>query len=79
MKYTLPKQFAPLTYGVMQAAVTSAVATTVGMLQTPFNGSNAAIHWLLNWSLSWLAMLPVVVLISPLLQRAVLSLTKPMD
>ncbi|MEQ1652736.1 MAG: DUF2798 domain-containing protein [Hyphomicrobium sp.] len=79
MKLSIPKRFAPLTYGVLQAAITSAVATTVSMLQSPYDSSNAAILWLLNWSLSWLAMLPVVVLVSPVLQRAVLSLIEPVD
>ena len=79
MKCSIPKRFAPLTYGILQAAVTSAVATTVGTLQSPADSAGMAISWLTNWSLSWLAMVPIVVLVSPLLQRAVLSLVEPLE
>lgn len=77
MRPVIPKRFAPLMYGVLQAAITSAVATTVAVLQVPERGLDAVLYWLACWSLSWLAMLPVVILVSPLLQRAVRSLTGP--
>jgi hypothetical protein len=76
MKLRIPRRFAPLTYGVIQAAITSAVATTIAT----FQGSPkelGIVWWLTCWIFSWLAMLPIVVLVSPLIQRAVLSLTDP--
>jgi hypothetical protein len=75
MRPVIPKRFAPLTYGILQAAITSAVATTVAVLQSPEHGLDAVLYWLACWSLSWLAMLPVVIAVSPLLRRAVQSLT----
>jgi hypothetical protein len=71
----IPRRFAPLVYGIIQAAITSAVATTIATGRSGTSGLDAARYWLSCWSLSWLAMLPVVVLVSPLIQRAVLSLT----
>ena len=73
----IPRRFAPLAYGIIQAAITSAVATSIATYQSGASGPDAAGYWLTCWSLSWLAMLPVVVLVSPLIQRAVLSLTGP--
>jgi hypothetical protein len=75
----LPHRYAPLVYGIIQAAVTSAVATSVATYQSGASGLTAARYWLGCWSLSWLAMLPIVVLFSPLIQRAVLSLTGPVE
>lgn len=72
-------RFAPLVYGVIQAAITSAVATTIATFQAGLSGFSLLRYWLGCWSLSWLAMLPVVVLVSPLIQRAVRSLTAPVD
>ena len=74
-----PRRFAPLLYGIIQAAITSAVATTIATFQSSLTGLGAARYWLGCWSLSWLAMLPVVVLVSPLIQRAVISVTDKGD
>lgn len=71
----IPRRFAPLLYGIIQAAITSAVATTIATVQSDLTGLGAARYWLGCWSLSWLAMLPVVVLVSPLIQRAVVFAT----
>lgn len=79
MRPVIAKRFAPLTYGILQAAITSAVATTVAVLQASATGLDAVVYWLVCWSLSWMAMLPVVILVSPLLQRAVRALTDPRD
>jgi hypothetical protein len=73
----IPRRFAPLVYGVIQAAITSAVATSIATYQVNATGLAAIWYWLSCWSLSWLAMLPVVILVSPSIQRAVLSLTEP--
>lgn len=75
----VPRRFAPLLYGIIQAAITSAVATTIATFQSDLTGVSAARYWLGCWSLSWLAMLPVVVLVSPLIQRAVISVTDKGD
>jgi hypothetical protein len=71
----IPKRFAPLVYGVIQAAITSAVATTIATVQAGEHGMSAVRYWLACWSMSWLLMLPVVIVISPLIQKAVASLT----
>lgn len=79
MKPIIPRRYAPLSYGILQAGITSAVATTVGVWQAPALSSGVIATWLTTWGLSWLAMLPIVVLVSPLLQRAVNALvdTRP--
>ena len=73
----IPRRFAPLTYGIIQAAITAAVATTIATLQAPMMGSAALWYWLKCWGTSWVAMLPVVILVSPLIRRAVEFLTEP--
>lgn len=72
----IPQRYAPIVYGVIQAAITSAVATTIATLQAGRAGLAEFVwYWIGCWTMSWLLMLPVVVFISPLIQRAVLVLT----
>ncbi len=72
----LPRHYAPFVYGVIQAAITSAVATIIATYQMASLDLHFIIYWLQCWTLSVLTMLPVVILVSPLIQRAVFSLTE---
>lgn len=72
----LPRRYAPFAYGMIQAAVTSAVATAIATHQIARFDLQFALYWLSCWALSLLTMLPVVILVSPLIQRAVISLTE---
>jgi len=72
----LPRRYAPFVYGMIQAAVTSAVATIIATYQIAHLDLQFTVYWLECWGLSLLTMLPVVILISPLIQRAVISLTE---
>jgi hypothetical protein len=69
----LPQKYAPLVYGVIQAAITTAVATAIATQQA-FNARFLQ-DWLFAWGLAFLTMLPVVVFVSPLIQRCVSALT----
>lgn len=71
----LPRRYAPFVYGVLQAAITTGIATLVTALTFADTRLNFAEVWLKPWLLAWLTMLPVVLLIAPLIQRAVLWLT----
>lgn len=76
MAIGIPHRYAPIAYGVIQAAITTAVATTIATLQSDHAGLiEFAWYWLGCWAASWLLMLPVVVFLSPLIQRVVLALT----
>lgn len=72
----LPRRFVPYVYGMIQAAITTGVATAIaaGQLATP--DMHFVRYWLSCWLLSWATMLPVVVLVAPLIQRIVASLTE---
>jgi hypothetical protein len=73
----LPQQYAPFVYGIIQAAITTAVATGIATHQMIDFNIRFVADWLLAWGLAFLIMLPVVVLVSPLIQRCVLALTVP--
>ena len=67
----LPQQYAPLVYGIIQAAITTAVATGIATHQlTDFNVRFVE-EWLLAWGISFLTMLPVVIFFAPVIRRAV--------
>lgn len=61
---------------MIQAAITTAVATAIATYQG-MGASGFPFQWMLSWGLAWLTMLPVVIGVSPLIQRAVLALTVP--
>ena len=71
----LPARFAPILYGVIQVAMTTAVATAVGVYQSTSWGSAAVLRWVAAWLAAWLLLLPVVIVISPLLHRLVAAIT----
>jgi uncharacterized membrane protein len=71
----LPNRFAPLVYGILQVAVTTAVATAVAVHQSSGLGPAYLWRWLTSWVAAFLMMLPVVVVISPVVKRVVAALT----
>jgi hypothetical protein len=71
----LPQQYAPLVYGIVQAAITTAVATVIATLQLT---DSICDLWRNGYWLGvspFLTVLPVVVFVAPLIQRCVLGLT----
>jgi hypothetical protein len=73
----IPRRFAPYIYGMIQAAITSAIASAIATNQLTMSGLEFAAYWLKSWGLAWLTMLPIVVLIAPYIQRAVIAMTVP--
>jgi len=71
----LPRQWAPLIYGVIQAAITTGVATAIATLQLTDFKLRFVEEWLFAWGLAFLTMLPVVIFVSPFIQPCVLALT----
>ena len=71
----LPRRYAPLVYGIIQAAITTAVATAIATHHLTDLGMRFFEEWSFAWALAFLTMLPVVVFISPLIQRCVLAMT----
>lgn len=76
LRFYLPRRFAPMTYGLIQAAITTAVATTVSFVQSSNSVGLSPAHWLICWGYSLIATLPIVIIVSPVIQRMVLALTK---
>jgi hypothetical protein len=72
-----PKHYAPFVYGIIQAAVTTALATAIATHQWMAFGLDFLGQWLVSWLLAWATMLPVVIFVSPLIQRCVAALTTP--
>ena len=77
MAGSIPTRYAPFIYGILQSAVTTGVATGIATQQLLGFGMEFAQRWLYVWAIAWLTMLPVVLLVAPLLQRAVVALTGP--
>jgi hypothetical protein len=71
----LPQQFAPLVYGIVQAAITTKKEPAIATHQLTDFHLRFVQEWLMAWGLAFLTMLPVVVFVSPFIQRGVLALT----
>ena len=68
-----PQKFAPYAYGILQAALTTAVATAIAIYPLAHSSMEFMERWMLAWGIAWVTMLPVVLLASPIIQRAVHS------
>ncbi len=70
----LPYRYAPYAYGVLQAAITSAVATAIAIVPIAHSLLEFVERWMVAWAIAWVTMLPVVLLAAPFIQRAVMRL-----
>ncbi|HRK18141.1 MAG TPA: DUF2798 domain-containing protein [Hyphomicrobiaceae bacterium] len=64
-------RLALLLYGVVQAALTTGIATLIGSWRLSATVSEFLANWSLSWALAWLTMLPAVIFASPAIRRAV--------
>lgn len=66
----LPSRYSHFAFGVIQAGITSSIAAAIASI--PFIDKGLFFrHWLESWGISWLAMLPVVLLAAPFIRRMV--------
>jgi hypothetical protein len=59
-----------LVFGLIQSAITCAVAAGVASVPLLETGS-FAFHWAKAWAISWVSMLPVVILATPFIRALV--------
>jgi hypothetical protein len=71
----VPRSYAHLVYGVIQSGLTSAVAAAVASFDLLADGSFFT-HWLWSLLVSWVLMLPIVLVAAPFVQRLTLRLTR---
>lgn len=73
----LPRQYAPYVFGVIQAAITTGIATAIAPYQSNGIADAFFVRWAAAWGLSWLAMPPVVIGVAPIILRTVMAMTTP--
>ncbi len=64
----IPRKYQHLIYGVIQSGVTCAVASGISTYGAVSLEQYLA-HWFTSWIVSWVFMLPVVVLASPYIRK----------
>jgi peptidoglycan/LPS O-acetylase OafA/YrhL len=69
-----PQRYAPYAYGILQAAITTAVATAIAIYPLAQSSMEFFERWTFAWGIAWLTMLPVVLVAAPIIQRAVQTL-----
>ena len=70
----LPYRYAPYAYGILQAAITTAVATGIAIYPLAHSAIEFIERWMVAWGIAWLTMVPVVLLAAPIILRAVMRL-----
>lgn len=70
----IPARYSHLTFGVIQSGLTSGISSAIASI--PFWQDRSFLeHWLSAWSISWLIMLPIVVLAAPVIRAFVQRMT----
>jgi hypothetical protein len=72
----IARRHAPYVYGLIQAAITTAIATGIATVQTTGLATGSIPLWLRAWIIAWLTMVPFVLCLAPVIQRAVVALTR---
>lgn len=71
----IPARYSHLTFGVIQSGLTSSVSAAVASV--PFwQEQTFLLHWLSAWSISWLIMLPIVIMAAPVIRACVHRMTR---
>ncbi len=73
----IPHRHAPHLYGIMQSGLTTAIAATIATYRQTGMGGEFGTEWLLAWTVAWVTMLPIVIFLSPFIQRAVEAVVEP--
>jgi hypothetical protein len=71
----LPRQLGPFIYGMVPAAMTTAVATAVAIHQLADFGVPFFRQWFSAWCIASFTMLSIVIFAGPVIQRFVWALT----
>jgi hypothetical protein len=75
--FRIPQSYEHYLFGIMQSAITFAVATGITTFRTGNpTGSYMLLEWFYSWGVSWLIMLPVVIFFTPFLRKGVRLLTR---
>lgn len=74
--FKLPRKHAQIAFGLMQAGLTTAVASGISTYYIAGLGARFLQHWPLAWITSWMTMVPVVLICAPWLGRLIASITK---
>ena len=73
--FAIPRRFSHFVFGVLQSGLTSFIAAGIASLQSLATG-HFLWNWTVSWLVSWIAMLPIVVLAAPALRLLAFALTR---
>jgi hypothetical protein len=71
----ISNRYSDLVFGVIQSAITCAVAAAIASIPFLETGSFAA-YWAKAWAISWISMLPVVIFAAPFIRAIVKRLVR---
>ena len=70
----IPKRYGHFLFGIIQSGFTCAIAAAIASGPFMYTGMYFG-HWLKSWLMAWAVMIPFVLLITPVIRRAVDMLT----
>jgi Protein of unknown function (DUF2798) len=69
----IPKRHAPFIFGAIQSGLTSGVAAAIAHSSDSLDLFPS--HWARSWILSWITVLPIVLLAAPVIRKVVNCMT----
>lgn len=73
----LPARFAPILFGLLLSGLMSLIVSGVATLRAAGAGPEVPGLWMSSWAFSWAVAFPTVLVVAPLVRRAVARLTRP--
>jgi hypothetical protein len=75
MMLAVPRRHSHFVFAVIQAGLTCLIAAGIASFPA-LSMRQFLTHWLLSWAISWITMLPVVLLAAPLIRAVSIALTR---
>ncbi|MFO1112185.1 MAG: DUF2798 domain-containing protein [Bradyrhizobium sp.] len=73
--FAIPRRHSHFVFGVLQSGLTCFIAAGIASFQSVSSG-HFWWNWLASWLISWIAMLPVVLLAAPAIRSISIALTR---
>jgi len=74
MNFRIPRRHGHYVFGAIQSGLTCLIAAAIASYPEP-SVARYVEHWMIAWAISWMTMLPVVLLAAPFIRALVNHIT----
>lgn len=73
----VPARYSPYLFAMIQAGLTTGIATAIATYHAVPLGSVFLARWLLSWGIAWITIAPIVIIAAPFIQGLVRRVAGP--